>query len=332
MNKELINKRILVTSTSFGKVDTGLKSSLEAAVREVIYNPFGRPLTASELIPLIAEIDGFIAGVDEIDADVIQAAAGLKVISRYGTGTDRVDIDAATQKGIVVTNTPGANAVAVAELAIGFMLSLARNLCQANQSTHQGEWARYSGISFREKTVGLVGLGFIGREVAKRLKSFGCRLLATDPVVEPEVAKTLDVELTLLEDLLSRSHFVSLHLPATASTTGMINRETLTQMKPGAFLINTARGELIDETALEEALTSEHLGGAALDVFSKEPPGKDNNLLQLPQVVLTPHMASRTDDAMNQMGRIAMQDCLAVLRGERPQHAVNPHVYGDEKS
>ena len=332
MNKELINKRILVTSTSFGKVDTGLKSSLEAAVGEVIYNPFGRPLTASELIPLMAEIDGFIAGVDEIDADVIQAAVGLKVISRYGTGTDRVDIDAATQKGIVVTNTPGANAVAVAELAIGFMLSLARNLCQANQSTHQGEWSRYSGISFREKTVGLVGLGFIGREVAKRLKSFGCRLLATDPVVEPEVAKAIDVELTSLEDLLSRSHFVSLHLPATASTTGMINRETLTQMKPGAFLINTARGELIDETALEEALTSEHLGGAALDVFSKEPPGKDNNLLQLPQVVLTPHMASRTDDAMNQMGRIAMQDCLAVLRGERPQHAVNPHVYGDEKS
>ena len=328
---ELKKKRILVTTTSFGKADTGLRSSLEAAVGEVIYNPFGRPLSASELIPLITDIDGFIAGIDEIDARVIHAAAGLKVISRYGTGIDRIDIDAATRNGIVVTNTPGANSVAVAELAIGFMLSLARNLCRANQETHQGEWPRYSGISFREKTVGLVGLGFIGREVAKRMKSFGCRLLAVDPVVEPEIAEKLDVELTSLGDLLSRSHFVSLHLPVTAATTGLINREALAQMKPGAFLINTARGELIDETALSEALTSGHLGGAALDVYSKEPPGKDNCLLQLPQVVLTPHMASRTDDAMNQMGRIAMQDCLSVLRGERPRYAVNPEAYGDEK-
>lgn len=327
MAHELKDKRILVTSTSFGKADRSLNETLEATVGEVVYNPFGRPLTASELIPLIADIDGFIAGIDEVNAEVIQAAERLKVISRYGTGTDRVDIREATRKGIVVTNTPGANAVAVAELTLGLMLALARNLCQANQATHRGEWPRYSGLSFREKTVGLVGLGFIGREVSRRLQAFGCRLVATDPVVEPATARDLGVELVSFDELLSRSHFISLHVPATEETIGMINRQTLGRMKPGAFLINTARGELVDETALMEALSSGHLAGAALDVFSKEPPASDSALLQCPQVVLTPHMASRTDDAMNQMGRVAMQDCLSALCGQRPQYVVNPEVF-----
>jgi len=330
MTPELKNKRILVTSTSFGKIDKSLISTLESTVGEVIYNPFGRPLTASELIPLVVDIDGFIAGLDDINAEVIQSAGRLKVISRYGTGTDRVDIHEATRHGVVVTNTPGANAVAVAEMAIGLMLALARNLCRANQAMHQGEWPRYSGLSFREKTVGLVGLGFIGREVCRRLQAFGCHVTAVDPIVGPQAARQLGVELISLDELLSRSHFVSLHVPATEETIGMINRETLARMRPGAFLINTARGELIDETALAEALESGHLAGAALDVFSKEPPGKENILLRLDQVVLTPHMAAQTDDAMNQMGRVAMQDCLAAVGGRRPEHVVNPEVFTSE--
>ncbi len=326
MTDDLQDKRILVTSTSFGKADESLNTTLKAAVGEVVYNPFGRPLTASELLPLITGVDGFIAGVDEVNADVIQAADRLKVISRYGTGTDRVDIREATRRGIAVTNTPGANAMAVAELTVGLMLALARNLCCADQAMHRGEWPRYSGLGFRGKTVGLVGLGFIGKEVSRRLSAFGCRLVATDPIVEPTIARELGVELISFDQLLSQSHFVSLHVPATESTIGMINRETLGRMKPGAFLINTARGELIDETALIESLESGHLAGVALDVFSQEPPEKENRLLRLPQVVLTPHMASRTDDAMNQMGRIAMQDCLSVLCGQRPKHVVNPEV------
>ncbi len=332
MTNQLRDKRILVTSTSFGKSDTNLNLTLDTAVGEVVYNPFDRPMTASELIPLIADIDGFIAGVDEVNAEVIQAARRLKVISRYGTGTDRVDIGAATKKGIVVTNTPGANAVAVAELTIALMLALARNLCRANQATHRGEWPRYAGLSLREKTVGLVGLGFIGREVSRRLKAFGCHLTATDPIVGKTIAGELGVELVCFHELLSRSHFVSLHVPATEETIGMINRETLGQMKPGSFLVNTARGELIDENALIEALETGHLAGAALDVFSKEPLGIDNHLLKYSQVILTPHMASRTDDAMNQMGRIAMQDCLSVLFGERPKYVVNPEVYEKRNS
>lgn len=327
MTENLHDKRILVTTTSFGAAQGDLKTTLETTVGEVVYNPFGRPLTAPELISRIADIDGFIAGVDEVNADVIQAADRLKVISRYGTGTDRVDIRAATQKGIVVTNTPGANAAAVAELTIGLMLALARNLCRANRAMRRGEWPRYTGLGFREKTIGLVGLGFIGREVCRRLHAFGCHLLAADPYVEPAVARQLGADTVSLPELLRRSDFVSLHVPATESTIGMINRKTLMQMKPGAFLINTARGELIDEAALGEALGSGHLAGAALDVFTREPPDKDNDLLQLPQVLTTPHMASRTDDAMTQMGRVAMEDCLAVLSGRRPQHPVNPEVY-----
>jgi len=326
MLNELKSMRVLVTSTSFGKADPTLCSALEGTVSEVIYNPYGRPLTASELSGLIRGVDGFIAGIDDIDAAVIRSADRLKVISRYGTGVDRVDIQEATRRGIVVTNTPGANAVAVAELTLCLMLALARNLCAANQATHAGQWPRHTGISLREKCVGLVGFGHIGRAVALRLGPFGCRLRVTDPLVDAETARGLGAERVSLEQLLGESHFVSLHVPATPDTTRMINSRTIARMQRGAFLINTARGELIDEAALRDAILSGHLGGAALDVFAPEPPGPEYPLMNLPRVILTPHMASRTDDATNQMGRIALGDCLSVLRGERPLHPVNPEV------
>ncbi|MBW2150585.1 MAG: phosphoglycerate dehydrogenase [Deltaproteobacteria bacterium] len=324
---DLKEKRILVTPTSFGKACPGLRKTLEDAVGEVIYNTTGRPLSAVELISLLHDIDGYIAGLDEINGSVIKAANRLKVISRYGTGVDRVDLTEATRRGIVVTNTPGANAVAVAELTICLMLALARNLCEANQATHQGRWPRYTGIGLRGKTIGLVGFGSIGKEVALRLKHFGCLLLATDPAIDFNTAQKIGVGIVSFKHLISRSDMVSLHLPVTASTVKMINHETLQQMKPGAFLINTARGELVDEKALFEALESNHLAGAAFDVFSQEPPDKNNLLLKNPKVICTPHMGARTDDAMNQMGTIAMQDCLAVLRGERALNVVNPEVY-----
>lgn len=327
MINKLKDKRVLVTSTSFGSSDPSLIRDLEDALGEVRYNDYARPLRESELIPLIGEVDGLIAGVDEIGAGAIQAGRRLKVIARYGTGTDRVDLQAATRKGIVVTSTPGANSAAVAELTVGLMIALARNLYAAVQATRSGGWPRYTGIGFGGKTVGLVGLGSIGREVAKRLKPFGCRLLGTDPAVDPHTACSLEVELVDLFELLSSSDFVSLHLPATAETLGMINRNTLGRMRAGAFLINTARGELIDESDLKEALESGRLGGAALDVFSKEPPGKDHPLLQAPNLLITPHIASRTDEAVTRMGRMAMNDCLSVLKGERPRHVVNPEVY-----
>lgn len=318
---------VLVTPTTFGIQDLTLRSELERTVGEVRYSPEKRPLTAPELTSLVNGIDGWIAGLDEIDASVIAAADGLKVIARYGVGFDRVDVAAATQRGIVVTNTPGANSAAVAELTIGLMLALARRICQANQAVRSGQWPRISGVGLTGKTVGLVGFGPIGREVACRLSAFGCRVLVADPYVSPEVVSGCGAILMSLDELLPVSDFVCLHAAATPVTGGMVNESFLRIMKPGAFLVNTARGELIDEAALAQAIESGWLRGAALDCFRKEPPGTEHPLLRLPQVIVTPHTGAHTDEAVNAMGRMALDACLAVLRGERPVHVINPDVY-----
>jgi D-3-phosphoglycerate dehydrogenase len=317
---------VLVTPTTFGRADPALKSSLEASAGRVIYNPRNRPLTAAELIPLVREADGFIAGLDQIDASVIEAGGRLKVIARYGVGVDRVDVRAATRRGIVVTNTPGANSAAVAELAIALMLALGRDLCRADRATRRGKWPRSMGVGLRGKTVGLVGFGAIGREVAVRLKGFGCRILAADPYVIPEAIEGAGAKPVSIDALLAAADFVSLHVAVTSSTEGMVDASFLGKMKPGAFLVNTARGELIDEPALADALHSGRMRGAALDCFRTEPPPSGHPLLQLPQVLATPHMAAHTDEAANAMGWMSLEACLAVLRGEQPPHVVNPDV------
>jgi D-3-phosphoglycerate dehydrogenase len=300
---------------------------LEAAVLEVIYSPLGRPLKAAELHSLVKDVDGYIAGLDEVDASVIEAADRLRVIARYGVGTDQVDIGKATSRGIVVTNTPGANSVAVAELTIAFLLALARNLIAADYAVRRGEWPVLDGIGILGKTIGLIGLGSVGREVARRLKDFGCRLLAFDPYVGPKIAEEYSVRLIPLDILLPQTDFVSLHAPATDLTVRMVNQKFLARMKRGAFLINTARGDLVDEQALLVVLESGHLQGAALDCFSQEPLDKDSPLLRLPNVIVTPHVAAHTDEAMDQMGWTALMNCLAALQGKRPPHVVNPEVF-----
>jgi D-3-phosphoglycerate dehydrogenase len=325
--KPLSECRVLVTSTTFGKEDPSLRSTLESTLGEVVYSPVARPLTASELLPLVKEADGLIAGLDQIDSSVIEAAATLQVIARYGVGVDRVDVEAATRKGIVVTNTPGANSVAVAELTIALMLALGRRICAANQATRSGEWPRYSGIGLKGKTIGLLGFGAIGREVASRLKAFGCRIVVADPCVGPDCTDTYAVHLVPLEELLASSDFISLHASLNASTSRLVDHGFLKKMKKGAFLVNTARGELIDEGALCDALEKGHLAGAALDCFSEEPPAPDHPLFRFPQVIVTPHTGSHTDEATNAMGWISLKACLAVLRGKRPAHVVNPEVY-----
>lgn len=320
-------RRVLVTPTSFGRDDPGLKAVLESQVEHVMYNTRGHPLQASELLPLVRDVDGYIAGLDEINAEVLQAAVRLRVVSRYGVGVDRVDLDEATRLGIVVTNTPGANTASVSELAIALMLSLARRIPQANQAARQGKWPRWPGIGLRDKTIGLIGFGAIGRAVAARLRAFECRLLVSDPNITAAEAHGYAVELTGLDELLREADIVSLHLPALPETRGMVNENFLQRMKPGALLVNTARGELIDEAALQQALENGWLAGAALDCFSQEPPDPSHPLLKLPQVILTPHIGAQTDEAVNQMGWMAVEACLAALNGERPRHVVNTQVY-----
>jgi D-3-phosphoglycerate dehydrogenase len=326
-SKDLAGCRVVVTPTSFASGNPDLKTALEKTVGRVVYNPVGRPLESTELAELLKDADGLIAGLDIIDAAALAAAGRLKVVARYGVGVDRVDVAAATARGIVVTNTPGANSAAVAELAVGLMLALGRHICQADQATRNGKWPRYAGIGLRGKTVGLLGFGAIGREVAQRLQAFGCRLLATDPYVKPDAAVGPAVDLVSLDELLASCDVVSLHSAVTPANTGMVNADFLKKMKPGALLVNTARGELIDEAALKQALEEKHLAGAALDCFGKEPPGPDHPLLGMHQVIATPHMGAHTDEAVNAMGRMSLDACLAVLRGERPAHVVNPEVY-----
>lgn len=322
--------RLLVTPTSFGRSDPALKDMLSAEVGEVVYNPLGRPLEAEEVRQLIGEVDGYIAGLDRIDASVLAAAPRLRVIARYGSGVDRVDLAAATRCGVVVTNTPGANAVAVAELTIGLMLALARNLRAADAATRRGEWPRLSGVGLRGKTVGLIGLGAVGQEVARRLAAFGCRVMAVDPKIGSVAAQACGAQLASLDELLAESDFISLHATATPETYHLVDAAFLQRVKPGAFLINTARGELVNEAALQAALERGHLRGAALDCFRQEPPGRDHPLLRLPQVLVTPHSGSHTDEAMNRMGWMALEDCLAVLRGQRPQFAINSEVFATD--
>ncbi len=314
--------KLLVTPTSYGKNDSRLKTELEALVGEVVYNPTGKPLTAAELIKLLPGVHGYIAGLDDINREVIESTSKLKVIARYGVGFDNVDLQAAEEKKITVTNTPGANSGSVAELALGLILSLARQIPEAVDAVHQGKWPRYAGISLEGKTVGIIGLGAIGKQLGKRLQGFDCKILAYDPFGDPEFASEYSISLVELDELIKTSDFISLHMPLLPQTREMVNTDFLAKMKKGACLVNTSRGEVIDEAALLAALQSGNIRGVGLDAFTVEPPDPNHPLLKLPQVIATPHLGAQTDSATSNMGWMAMHDCLAVLEGKEPKFPV----------
>jgi len=258
-----------------------------------------------------------------INTLALQSADTLKIIARYGVGVDQVDLGAARDKGIIVSNTPGANSASVAELAVGMLLMLARQIPAATSAIQSGEWPRLPGLTLEGKTVGILGLGAIGKHFAKRLVNFDCRLIAHDPYADEAFAKLHNIALVPLEELVSQSDFISLHLPVLPETRGMVNDTFIQSMKKGSFLINTSRGELVDEAALVNGLASGHLRGAGLDAFIKEPPDLDNPLLAFPQVICTPHLVVQTDGATNNMGRKALDECVRVLSGEQPLYQVN---------
>src|SRR6202522_2499103 len=234
----------------------------------------------------------------QVDERLLEAARKLRVIGRAGVGVDNIDADAATRRGIVVMNTPGANAIAVAELAMCQMLALARKLPVANATMHAGKWEKKSlqGTELRGKTLGILGLGRIGLEVAKRAKGFGLELIGSDPFVSAAVTRENGITLVTLEELFAKSDYLTLHVGLTPQTANVINAKNLAAMKKGIRIINCARGELIEDAALVEALKSGHVGGAALDVFTVEPP-KDSGYFGLDNVILTPHIAGSTPEA-----------------------------------
>ena len=260
----------------------------------------------------------------QVDDSLMEHAPKLRVIGRAGVGVDNIDADAATRRGIVVMNTPGANAVAVAELTIGLMLALARKLPTANATMHAGKWEKKSlqGAELRGKTLGILGLGRIGLEVARRARGFGLEIIGSDPFVSAAVARENGIRLVPLEEVIAGSDYLTLHVGLTPQTHGIINAKTIAAMKKGVRIINCARGELVDEAALVEALKSGHVAGAALDVFTVEPP-KDSPYAALENVILTPHIAGSTAEAQEAVGvQIAMQ-VREYLKLGVVQNAVN---------
>lgn len=320
--KSLNNCRVLVTPTSYASQDESLKTILEEQVKEVVYNTTGKPLSSTQLQSLLPGIDGMIAGLDEIDAAAMAVAPDLIVISRYGVGYNNVDLKAAKLNNITVTNTPGANAKSVAELTIALILNLLRPVLPAVKGVQDGEWPRLKGTCLEGKTVGLIGLGAIGKETARRLSGFDCQILAYDIIKNEEFAEQNNVVYMPLNLLLSQADIVSLHLPGTPDTAGTVDEEFFENMKTGSWIVNTARGELIDEEALISALNSGKIRGAAVDVYQQEPPDKKNPLLKMENVIATPHMGAHSDSATNAMGRIALEECLLVLQGKEPNYRI----------
>jgi len=316
--------KILVTPTSFLKPGNAqAREKIEAFADEVVYNDLGRPLQENEILKRLEGVDGYIAGVDYITADVIEKMPrSVKVISRYGAGVDRVDIAACTKKGIAVANTPGANAVAVCELAFALMLCAARNIPKLHAAVENGEWPRSEGVELYGKTLGIVGMGAIGKNLAKRAAAFGMNVQAYDPYFDEAFAREHGVLKAQLDDLIFSSDFISLHVPLSDATRHMINEERIGKMKKGAVIVNTARGGLIDEDAAAQALREGRLGGIGLDAFELEPL-THSPLKGLDRVVLTPHTGAHTGEAVQAMGRMAVDNCIAVLRGEACKYVLN---------
>ncbi len=277
-------------------------------------------LSHDDLIAAIGSYDALIVrSATKVTADVIEHASKLKVIGRAGTGVDNIDAKAATRKGILVMNTPGGNTVSAAEHTVSMLLSLARNIPLANMSLRAGKWERkqYIGTEVFEKTLGVVGLGKIGREVAIRCQGFGMNVVAYDPVLSKEIADKINIELVPLSDLYRRADFITLHTPLTNETRKLLNVKTLAQCKKGVRIVNCARGGIIDEQALLEALKSGHVGGAALDVFEQEPPAH-KDLIQHEHVVATPHLGASTEEA---------QEKVAVQIAHQIADALNERGY-----
>jgi D-3-phosphoglycerate dehydrogenase len=283
----------------------------------------------------LTEADALVVrSATKVTPDLIAAAPRLRAIARAGTGVDNVDVQAASARGIVVMNAPGANSTSVAELAVGLMLALARHLPAADATMKEGKWEKkkFLGEELREKTLGLAGLGRIGQEVARRAAAFEMRVIAHDPFISEQVATDLGVELVSLDDLFARADYVSLHMPSNPGTRNVVNASRLAHAKRGIRIINTARGDLIDEKALADAIEAGHVGGAALDVFEREPP-PDQRLQKLPQVVATPHIAASTREGQELVGMETMAALRDFLRDGIIRNAVNfPSVSAEEFS
>jgi len=314
--------KVVITPRSFAATSPLPLKVLEERGYTIVRNPLDRPLNADELLELVRDADALIVGIDKVTRQVIENAPRLKVISKYGVGVDNIDLEAAAEKGITVTNTPEVNTEAVADLAVGLMLAAARQIPQADASMRQGQWKKFMGMALFGKTVGILGTGRIGRAVARRLRGFNTKLLLYD--VRPDLSFAAEVhgEYVELARVLREADYVSVHLPLLPETRNLIREQELKLMKPNAVLINTSRGGIVEEKALVRALRERWIRAAALDVFAEEPP-RDRDLLNLESAVFTPHIGAYTEEAVLLMGLEAAENVISVLEGKRPKNVVS---------
>ena len=289
---------------------------------EVDYRP---DLARADFLDLLPGYDALVvrSGV-KVDAEAIAAGARLRVVGRAGVGVDNIDVGAATAAGILVVNAPTANTIAAAELTIGLLYALARHIPQADASLRRAEWRRadFVGTELRGKTLGIVGLGKIGLAVAERARAMEMTLIGSDPYVSSAAAAARAIELVEMDALLRRSDVVTVHVPLNDATRGLIDADALRLMKPGAYLINVARGGVVDEAAVASALSDGRLAGAAIDVYEHEPP-RDSPLLGAPNTVLTPHLGASTREAQQKAGLEVAEQVLDALAGRDARYAVN---------
>ena len=301
--------KIVISTSSFDIQNNPYIERLTKRGMQIVLNPYQRKLSEDEILTLLGnDTIALLAGIEPLTKKVLTAARGLKVIARCGTGLDSVDLEAAHQCNILVSNTPEAPAQAVSELTMGLILSVLRQICSTHRLIQDGQWPRTQGHLLAAQTVGIIGLGHIGRRVATLCLAFGARVIAHDPYLQQAHP---DIPLVNFEQLIKEANIISLHIPYSQNTHHLIDADTLNRMKPGTFLINAARGGLIDENALVEALTSGHIAGAALDVFEQEP--YQGPLLNCSNVVMTSHMGSLAKESRQRMEHEAAENLLNGL-------------------
>jgi len=315
--------KILVTPTSLQpERSSEALERLSAFCDNLAFNETGKPLEEDALIDLLKDCDGYIAGLDQVTKKVLENCPNLKGISRYGAGYDRVDINAARKLGIQVSNTPGANAQAVAELSFALLMSLARRIPYLHSQTANGKWVRSTGTELYGKTLGILGLGAIGKRVAACAKGFRMKILAYDPYIQEDYCREHEIISSNFNILIREADFITLHLPLNNNTHHLINKDVIAAMKSSVIIVNASRGGIVDEEAAYQALTAGKLGGLGLDAFEQEPP-EASPLFTLPNVVTTPHAGAHTKEAATAMADMAVDNLICILEGKGCKYIIN---------
>ena len=304
--------KIAVTPPAFCK-SQALRAELSSHFPNTIFNEQDRYLSGAELVDFLADADAALIGRDAMDAEQIRALPELKMISKYGVGLDNLDQDALKPANIELRVTPGTNKRSVAELTLGFMISLCHNMFSGSEQLKSGNWRRDGGQELTGKTIGIIGCGNVGQELVRLLQPFQCKIRVQDVADRSNFCREWNVVETTFEEIIAESDIVTLHVPLTDKTQNLIDKSVLAKMKPSAFLINTSRGQVIQQSDLHQALVSGEIAGAGLDVFSEEPP-TDTEFLQLPNLIVTPHIGGNAHEAVEAMGRAAIKNLVAYFK------------------